>query len=182
MAERQLPFGQLPMLQIDGLELVQTQAILRYIAKRAGLNGKTSRDEVKCDMIAEACHDAISVVVSAPFKRSHGAEEGAAHKQLLVSKWSKFGPRFEAVLAANGGKFMVGQALSYADVLVVHCLTWYVEECGADSAEALPLMVDLQHRVFSLPGVQAFIKSRRYFPLGDNAYCAQVCHVLGRKI
>lgn len=170
------------MLQIDGLELVQTQAIVRYVAKRANLFGKSARDEVKCDMIAEACHDVLSLAVSAPFKRSHGSEEEAAQKQLMVTKWSKFGPRFEAVLAANGGKFMVGQAITYADVLMVHAMTWYVEECGPETVSSLPLLVDLQHQVFSLPGIQAFIKSKLYYPLGDNAYCAQVCETLGRKI
>jgi hypothetical protein len=35
MSERQLPFGQLPLLQIDGLEIVQSQAAVRYLAKRA---------------------------------------------------------------------------------------------------------------------------------------------------
>lgn len=183
MAERQLPFGQLPMLQIDGLELVQTQAIIRYIAKRASLNGTTERDQVKCDMIAEACHDVLSVAVSAPFKRSHGEEEGAASKVLMINKWSKFGTRFEAVLAANGGKFMVGQDITYADILIVHCMTWYVEECGPEIVATLPLLVELQYRVFALPGIQSFLKSKTlYYPLGDNAYCAQVCETLGRHI
>jgi glutathione S-transferase len=51
---RQLPFGQLPLLQIDGLEIVQSQAIVRYIAKRENIDGKTSADEAKCDMVGAA--------------------------------------------------------------------------------------------------------------------------------
>ncbi|RYY82839.1 hypothetical protein EON63_12515, partial [archaeon] len=42
MAQRQLPFGQLPLLQIDGLEIVQSQAIVRYVARRAGIKGRVS--------------------------------------------------------------------------------------------------------------------------------------------
>jgi glutathione S-transferase len=53
MSERQLPFGQLPLLQIDGLELVQSQVIVRYLAKRGNMAGLNSADEIKCDMIAE---------------------------------------------------------------------------------------------------------------------------------
>ena len=41
MAEQQLPFGQLPLLQIDNLELVQSQSIIRYIAKRGKIAGET---------------------------------------------------------------------------------------------------------------------------------------------
>lgn len=40
MAQRQLPFGQLPLLQIDGLEIVQSQAIVRFLARRANIAGK----------------------------------------------------------------------------------------------------------------------------------------------
>ena len=53
MADRQLPFGQLPLLQIDGIDIVQSQAAVRYLARRANLYGKSAFDEVKCDMIAE---------------------------------------------------------------------------------------------------------------------------------
>ena len=40
MCERQLVFGQLPLLQIDGHEIVQSQAAVRYLAKKAGLLGR----------------------------------------------------------------------------------------------------------------------------------------------
>jgi glutathione S-transferase len=52
MAEMQLPFGQLPLLQIDGLELVQSQAIVRYIAKRGNLIGSSAEEELKADMVS----------------------------------------------------------------------------------------------------------------------------------
>ena len=40
MCERQLVFGQIPLLQIDGHEIVQSQAAVRYLAKKAGLQGR----------------------------------------------------------------------------------------------------------------------------------------------
>ena len=53
MRERQLPFGQLPMLQIDGLEIVQSQAIVRYLARRGKLCGASPDEEMKCEVISE---------------------------------------------------------------------------------------------------------------------------------
>ncbi len=84
----QLPFGQLPLLQIDGLEIVQSQAAVRYIAKRSNLNGQNAQDELKCDMIAEAVRDVLSMATSAPFARNKGAEEGAAHLEKMKIKWA----------------------------------------------------------------------------------------------
>ncbi len=53
LKQKQLLFGQLPLLQIDGLELVQSQSIIRYLARRAQIAGETPGDETCCDMIAE---------------------------------------------------------------------------------------------------------------------------------
>ena len=128
MAARQLPFGALPMLQIDGIEMVQSRAIIRAIAKRSRLCGRDNEEEIKCDMIAEMCDDVLSLAVKAPFVRNNGQEAGDKHIQSMKEHWMKYAPRFEAVLAANGGSFMVGDRMTYADVLMVHCLTCYVEE------------------------------------------------------
>merc|ERR1712203_1018282 len=44
-------FGQLPMLQWDGVELAQSMAIARFVARRAGLAGKTDLEFVQADMV-----------------------------------------------------------------------------------------------------------------------------------
>ncbi len=72
MAERQLLFGQLPLLQIDGLEIVQSQAIVRYIAKRGNLLGTCTKDELECDMIAETVRDLLPYLTKLPALRTKG--------------------------------------------------------------------------------------------------------------
>merc|ERR1712013_241333 len=47
-------FGQLPMLSWDGVELAQSMAIARFVARRAGLAGRTDLEFVQADMAA--CH------------------------------------------------------------------------------------------------------------------------------
>lgn len=37
-------FQQVPMVEIDGMKLVQTKAILNYIAEKYGLHGKNIQD------------------------------------------------------------------------------------------------------------------------------------------
>lgn len=179
LAERQLTFGQLPLLQIDGLELVQSQSICRYLAKRGNLIGNTIADEVKCDMIVDTVHDLLNLAYAAPFHRSISDDEGARHIQNMKDRWDVMGLRFEEILAANGGKHMVGTELTYADILIGHCVTWFVEECGPDCLLAMPLLVELQNTVISLPGIQSFIRGPLYYSIGDSKYVAQVSEVLG---
>jgi glutathione S-transferase len=46
----------------------------------------------------------------------------------MKNKWVQFSTRFEAILKLNGGIYLVGSSLTYADILVAHVLTWFVEE------------------------------------------------------
>lgn len=179
MAERQLTFQQLPLIQIDGVELVNNQAIVRYLAKRGNLAGKSSIEEVKCDMIVGAVHELMALAYAAPFKRASSKQgEGDQHKKSMRFKWFEIASRLESIVEANGGKHLVGTDLTYADVLTAHCITWYVEEIGPDIVENTPLLVELQNMVISLPAMQDFIKSSLYFPLSGTDYVVEVLKVL----
>ena len=64
-------------------------------------------------------------------RRTGKGESESQWEEFLESmkvRWAKISSRFEAILIRNGGTFMVGQAMTYADVLVAHSLTWFVEE------------------------------------------------------
>lgn len=67
MSSGKLAFGQVPLLEIDGLNLTQSQAILRYLAKRGGLRGRTPAEEFKLDMIADTVNDCRNQVLGFPF-------------------------------------------------------------------------------------------------------------------
>lgn len=41
-------------LQIDGHDLAQSQAIIRYLARRANMSGNDSVEEVRMDMVCSA--------------------------------------------------------------------------------------------------------------------------------
>merc|ERR1719445_590443 len=48
-----LLFNQIPLLQIDGLDIVQTFAIIRYVAENYGLMPESEKDRVQCNMLIE---------------------------------------------------------------------------------------------------------------------------------
>lgn len=52
-----LLFGQLPLLEIDGLNLTQAAAMVQYIARKHSLVGDSPQENVKCDMIFGATTD-----------------------------------------------------------------------------------------------------------------------------
>jgi glutathione S-transferase len=84
LEQTQLPFGELPLLQIDNLEIVQSQACIRYLAVRGGLQGCAPEDTLKCDMIAEACRDLIDLACEAPFKKFEREDIGKEHVEVRI--------------------------------------------------------------------------------------------------
>jgi glutathione S-transferase len=65
-----LLFGQVPLLQVDGLNLVQSQAIVRYLARKHGLLGGDARESALADQVAEGAADFRGGLLSFPFSRN----------------------------------------------------------------------------------------------------------------
>ncbi|KAA8577911.1 hypothetical protein FQN60_017444 [Etheostoma spectabile] len=57
LSDGALMFQQVPMVEIDGMKLVQTKAILKYIAEKYNLHGKDLKDRVMIDMYSEGIFD-----------------------------------------------------------------------------------------------------------------------------
>ncbi|XP_046885334.1 glutathione S-transferase alpha M14-like isoform X4 [Hypomesus transpacificus] len=57
VSDGDLVFGQLPMVEIDGMKLVQTKAILNYIAGKYNLYGKDLKQRAMIDMYSEGLRD-----------------------------------------------------------------------------------------------------------------------------
>ncbi|WKY05478.1 hypothetical protein Q1695_006024 [Nippostrongylus brasiliensis] len=51
------PFGLLPVLEVDGKQLSQSNTIARYLARKFGYAGKTPFEEALVDSIADQYND-----------------------------------------------------------------------------------------------------------------------------
>eukprot|EP00854_Cymbomonas_tetramitiformis_P016855 gene16855-20024_t len=176
-----LLFEQVPLLEIDGLKLTQSQSIVRYLARRGNMYGSSPSDYVQCDMIADAINDFQSAIISYPF-----SSDRVAHLQNLLSAVKRYCPMFEKILGGNkegGAVFLVGPSLTYPDVLMAQILTAHIEilpEC----LQSYPGLCKLRSHVLSLPGVSEYLTSSLYFPfptgeVGDK-YVHNVMTVLNR--
>lgn len=173
-----LLFGQLPLLRIDGLKLVQSQAIVRYISSKSGLSGSTPAETVLVDMVAEAVKDCRGLVTGFAF-----SADKDAHLAQLPAQFQKYFPKFEAILAQSGsGKVLTSGRLSYADVFLAELIEEY--ECMQKGCSApYPLLSANHAAVKSLPSVSAYLASANRFPFPHGeigaAYVANVRSVLG---
>ena len=97
-----LAFDQTPLLQIDGLNLVQKMAAARYLARKHGLYGSDNAEAAQIDILLDGLQDFAG----------QASDEAAQTKYL---------PRLERAL--GGQTFLVGGALSLADVVMFHTLS-----------------------------------------------------------
>jgi len=108
-----LPLGQVPVLTLpSGQVVTQSAAIGRYAAKQAGLYPTDDLQALLVDEITEVAGEVLSKCPQNP-----DAEE----KKRLREEWAATGLQnylgfFSRKVEANGGAFVVGTALSLADL------------------------------------------------------------------
>ncbi|XP_034847573.1 glutathione S-transferase A3 isoform X2 [Mirounga leonina] len=61
-----LMFQQVPMVEMDGMKLVQTRAILNYIAAKYNLYGKDIKERALIDMYTEGMADLNEMIIVLP--------------------------------------------------------------------------------------------------------------------
>ncbi|KAI2542697.1 GSTA3 isoform 3, partial [Pan troglodytes] len=87
-------FQQVPMVEIDGMKLVQTRAILNYIASKYNLYGKDIKERALIDMYTEGMADLNEMILLLPLCRP---EEKDAKIALIKEKTkSRYFPAFRA--------------------------------------------------------------------------------------
>ncbi len=175
-ATGKLLFNQLPLLEIDGKSLTQSTATTRYLARKSNLYGDTPDDALMCDMVTGATADFAEAVLQFAFQPTQ--DDGIA---LANRSFQKFAPRFEQLLSRNGGIYMVGTRLSYADVLLTETLSNYYE-ISPGFFETTPLLNGLRTRVTSHPGIAAYLASPNRWPMPDDQYVIDVARVLRRAL
>ncbi|KAG8593192.1 hypothetical protein GDO81_000754 [Engystomops pustulosus] len=143
------PFGKVPVLEIDGTVYYQSLAIGRYLAKKAGLTGKTDLDDLRVDAILDTIDDFVSL-----FPWSGDEKETKAYiEKCGVSVLSGL----EKELGEN--KWFVGGYVTWADLYWDICSDG-IEHYQPGFAKDYPNLLSLKKRVKELPEIAAWIKRR----------------------
>jgi len=106
------PFGQLPLLHDGDLHICQSRAIVRYLARKACIDGSTETEKVAVDEWCEFHRD-----LNDKRKAVHDLSNHADAPQL-----KKMLDRAEARLSKGDGVHFVGGSLTVADVLMFSTL------------------------------------------------------------
>jgi len=157
------PFGQMPVLEIDGVKLCQSNTIARYVAKTHHLAGKTELEHAQADMIVDCLEDSIKPIVSLFFEQDE-TKKAEIKKKFNDEQLPGYLGLLEKILIANhgGDHFFVGSHLTWADLAFVNFIGWG-SYAGVDEAHVLdkfPKLKALKEKVEKEPKVAAYLASR----------------------
>ncbi|XP_016053549.1 PREDICTED: glutathione S-transferase A2 [Miniopterus natalensis] len=150
-----LIFQQVPMVEIDGMKLAQSRAILNYIAAKYNLYGKDIKERALIDMYSEGMMDLNEMIMHLPLCPPD--QKDAKLTEIKEKTTNRYFPAFEKVLKSHGQDYLVGNRLSKADIQVVE-LIYYVEEIDPSLLASFPLLKALKTRISNLPTVKKFLQ------------------------
>jgi glutathione S-transferase len=164
-ASHELPFQAVPVwLEPDGFRLAQSMAIIRYIASTHRLMGQTPREAALCDQMLGAYEDVRGevrkLIVAPPDGRAAVVHE---LESAFLPRWMGYLDRW---LASNkdGAGFLVGDAMSVADVTLWHLLEYLDDNGFGKPFRALPRLAAYYGRIAARPRIAAWTSSPRRHP------------------
>jgi len=157
-----LPFGQLPVLEVDGVKLGQSNSCARYLARKFNLAGKTELEQAKVDMIVDCFEDTGKPLMNI-FLEKDETKKAELKKKYGDEQLPPFLTLLEKLLTANhgGDKFFVGGELTWADIQFLTLSKWISFFAGVENPYAnFPKLAALKTRVEHVPKIAKWIEER----------------------
>lgn len=156
------PFNALPVLEIDGAAVTQSNALSRYVGKMAGLYPEDGLQALHCDEALGALEDMLHCIV--PTFGLQGDELKAA-REKLVDGWLSVYVKGLGKLLERGGDYFADNRLTVADLKAAGQTGWLrngsLDHVPTDLVERLaPGLIGHQERVEADPVVVAYYSSR----------------------
>ncbi|GMT27464.1 hypothetical protein PFISCL1PPCAC_18761, partial [Pristionchus fissidentatus] len=157
----QTPFGQLPLLEVDGAPIAQSTAILRFLGKQFELTGKTPLEQAKLDMVVDQMNDFAAdikqfMMVSIGFAQG---DKEALYKDLFLPNRDK---HFALLVKNITGDFILGH-ITWADIHLANSLEGLVSKMP-DVLDGFPSLKAYMERVHNTPRLRAYLSTRPAAP------------------
>ena len=118
----QMPFKAMPVLEVDGKVVTQSNTINRYVGRLAGLYPKDDWQATLCDEVMDAAEDLGSRIGATIALDDAGKKK--AREALVADALPRHLEQLEARLKAAGGEWFTDKRLTVADLKVYGLVRW----------------------------------------------------------
>jgi glutathione S-transferase len=162
--KEQTPLHQVPVMEVDGKIITQSNALLRYAGKLAGLYPSDPLEAAHCDEALESIEDIVVKIVPTMFIQDE-AEKRRAREALAAGPIPLFLRRLETMLKERGGRYFAGDRLSVADFKVFlwirHLQSGQLDYIPTDIVQRVaPALVEHFKRINAVPEIADYYKKR----------------------
>ncbi|XP_072178586.1 glutathione S-transferase alpha-4-like [Diadema setosum] len=174
-----LMFKQVPLLEIDGKNLIGSTSIPQYVCRKAGFVAQTEDDQAMVDMLCIGARDILMGVSGFKFMPDEKQEEVLQHGVREVK--SRHLPVFEKILAQSESGFLVGNSLTIADFMFFDGVS-YINEIPSVKQELddFPKCKAFIEHFSRQPGLSEYLSSPRRHPPPNDQYVKEVRLVLDK--
>ncbi|KAH7699948.1 glutathione S-transferase-1 [Aphelenchoides avenae] len=160
MLTSEFPHGRLPVLDVDGKKLSESQAIYRYLALKFGLAGKGEWEQARVDEILDfqkTVYGAFGpyLYMMAGFREG---DKDAARRDFLAAA-EKYLPIFAKLLEQSPNGFFVPSGPTVADFTVADYLHT-IQGFEPDVLKKYPELEKFVEKVYNLAKLKKYIEMR----------------------
>jgi glutathione S-transferase len=167
-----------PFLKAGKLVIGQTADILLYLGARHGLAPKAEAGKLWVHQLQLTVADFVLEIHDThhPLGPSlYYEDQRHPAKKRTGEFWKERAPKylgyFERILEANGGAYLAGRRLTYADLSlfqIVEGLRYAFPKRMKAFERRIPGLVDLRDRVASRPNIKAYLSSDRRIAFNED--------------
>lgn len=152
----QMPLKAVPVLEVDGDTITQSNAINRYVGKLSELYPDDPIEALHCDEVMDAVEDILTKIVQTFFMEDDAKRE--ARQKLAAGPIPLYLAKLDEMLLARGGEYFAAGRLTVADLKVMLWIqslrSGTLDHVPTDLAERIaPHLVDHYERIKALPGI-----------------------------
>ena len=155
-----MPLGQMPVLEYNGVKLTQSKAIARFLANQFHLAGKDNQEQAKVDAVVDTVNDTLGSLMKLRTETDETAKAKLTEK-FLAEELPQVLKNLETLAKqyGNGGSFFVGNGLTWADLFFYNFATIYLE-LDADVLKNFPWLAKNRQEVENQPKIADYLKQR----------------------
>uniref|UniRef100_F7BDX5 glutathione transferase n=2 Tax=Ciona intestinalis TaxID=7719 RepID=F7BDX5_CIOIN len=151
------PFGKLPILFVDDVQIAHSRAILRYLGRIFNLMGSNELEAALVDMWIEVLFESA---MAYPFNEQDEKKKAELADALwndnLLPKLAKVNEQ----IIKSGGPYILGEKLSVADIALFSKFellkVWFADK----SLESVPYVTKMIETLENRPKIAAWLKKR----------------------
>ena len=152
-------FHALPVLEIDGQQITQSNSILRHVGKLAGLYPTDDLQALCCDETMDAVEDLSHAIGKTFFLK--GDEMKQAREDLVKGRLATYIKGLDGLLARGGGQYFADGRVTVADLKVFvetrNLAKGTLDHVPTDIVETLaPALAEHRDRIANEPRVVAY--------------------------